>query len=60
MKKWLLPMLTQTFHKSDTNQDGCVDNTELNAFISRWQLDNVDVTIRELIEAIGLWKGGGC
>ncbi len=47
-------------HKSDTNQDGCVSMTELTAFISRWQLDSSNPTIRELIEAIGLWKRGGC
>jgi hypothetical protein len=32
--------------------------TELTAFIDRWKLNNQDVTIRELIEAIGLWKKG--
>jgi hypothetical protein len=45
-------------HKSDLDGDGCVDSTELSAFIDRWKMDNVDVTIRELIEAIGLWKRG--
>jgi len=30
----------------------------VNAFISRWQLNNLDVTLRELMEAIGLWKRG--
>jgi hypothetical protein len=34
--------------------------TELQAFIVRWQMDSSDHTIRELIEAIGLWKRGGC
>src|SRR4030042_1594917 len=43
-------------HKSDSDCDGCVDNSELSAFISRWQLDSSNPTIRELIEAIGLWK----
>ncbi|MCJ7816560.1 MAG: discoidin domain-containing protein, partial [Candidatus Aenigmarchaeota archaeon] len=38
--------------------DGCVDMNELNIFISRWQLNNLDVTLRELMEAIGLWKRG--
>jgi hypothetical protein len=28
------------------------------AFIDRWKVDNTDVSIRELIEAIGLWKKG--
>ncbi len=45
-------------HKSDTNCDGCVDMTELSAFIVRWLMNNQDVTIRELIEAIGLYKKG--
>ena len=41
-------------------QDGCVSPAELAAFIDRWKLSNADVTLRELIEAIGLWKRGGC
>jgi len=45
-------------HKSDSDCDGCVSMPELNAFIDRWKLNNQDVSIRELIEAIGLWKGG--
>jgi len=45
-------------HKSDTDCDGCVDNPELFAFIDRWKLSNVDVTLKEIIEAIGLWKRG--
>ena len=49
---------TQTFHKSDTNQDGCVQSTELSAFIDLWYLDSSSPTIRELIEAIGFWKRG--
>ena len=32
--------------------------TELMAFIDKWKLYNVDVTICELIEAIGLWNTG--
>jgi len=46
------------FHRWDTSQDGCVSNTELFAFIDRWQVSNVDVTLKELMEAIGLWKRG--
>lgn len=45
-------------HKSDTNCDGCVDMTELSPFISRWNINNLDVTMKELIEAIGLWNKG--
>jgi hypothetical protein len=47
-------------HKSDTNKDGCVSDTELAAFINRWYISSTDVTLRELMEAIGLWKRGGC
>jgi len=46
-------------HKSDNNPcDGCVDNLELPAFIDRWEVNNLDVTLKELMEAIGLWKRG--
>ena len=48
----------QSCHRSDTNCDSCVSMTELTAFIDRWKVSNADVTIRELIEAIGLWKRG--
>ncbi len=48
-------------HESDNSPcDGCVSLSELNNYIDRWHMDNQDVTIRELIEAIGLWKNGGC
>jgi hypothetical protein len=46
------------FHRSDINQNGCVDTTELSTFINRWKTSNSDVPIRELIEVIGLWKRG--
>ena len=50
-----------TCHKSDTNCNSCVEQTELTAFIDRWKVSNMDVTLKELIEAIGLWKAGtGC
>lgn len=48
-------------HEADNSPcDGCVSLSELNNYIDRWHYDNVDVTVRELIEAIGLWKRGGC
>lgn len=47
-----------SFSRSDTNKDGCVSDTELFAFIDRWKVSNVDVTLKDLIEAIGLWKKG--
>jgi len=51
---------SQQCHKSDTNKDGCVSNTELFAFIDLWKVDSSNPTLKELIEAIGLWKRGGC
>ncbi|MCJ7817138.1 MAG: hypothetical protein MUP55_04745, partial [Candidatus Aenigmarchaeota archaeon] len=45
-------------HKSDTNCDNCVDGLELFAFIDLWKINSSDVTLREIIEAIGLWKRG--
>jgi hypothetical protein len=47
-------------HKSDLDCSGCVSMAELQAFISRWYISNQDVTLRELMEAIGLWKRSGC
>ncbi|HJW96941.1 MAG TPA: LamG domain-containing protein [archaeon] len=49
---------SQQLHKSDTDKDGCVSSIELSAFIDLWYLDSSNPTIRELIEAIGLWKRG--
>ncbi|MCJ7817182.1 MAG: DNRLRE domain-containing protein, partial [Candidatus Aenigmarchaeota archaeon] len=46
------------YHEADTNHNGCIEMGELTAFITRWQLNNLDVTLRELMEAIGLWKRG--
>jgi hypothetical protein len=49
-------------HESDNNPcDGCVNIGELNAYIDRWKVNNQDVTLRKLMEAIGFWKAGtGC
>jgi hypothetical protein len=48
--------------RADNNPaDGCVSSAELTAFISRWFTSNQDVTMAELMQAIGLWKSGaGC
>jgi len=48
------------FHDADNNpQDGCISMIELIDYIGRWKNnDGVDMTL--LIEAIGIWKGGGC
>ena len=51
----------QTYHRSDTNQDGCIDTGEMVAFMDRWKISSQDVTMPELMESIGLWKAGiGC
>ena len=50
-----------SYHRSDTNQDGCVETGELMVFIDRWKISSQDVTMPELMESIRLWKGGyGC
>jgi len=38
--------------------DGCVNTTELTSFIDRWNMDSSNPTLRELMEAIGMWKAG--
>jgi hypothetical protein len=45
-------------HRSDSNSDGCVSMAELSAFLDLWRSDSSNPTIRELMEAIGLWKVG--
>ena len=46
---------------ADSNCDGCINNTEMNAFIGRWKANSSDVTLKELIGAMGIWKSGaGC
>jgi hypothetical protein len=46
-------------HKSELPLcDGCVEETELLAFIARWKINSSDPTLKELMEAIGLWKRG--
>ncbi|HJW97095.1 MAG TPA: LamG domain-containing protein, partial [archaeon] len=44
--------------RSDSNYDGCISDPELTAFIDFWHLDSSNPTLKELIEAIGLWKRG--
>jgi len=46
--------------KSDPDCNGCVDGTELTAFIGLWKADSSNPTLKELMEAIGYWKRGGC
>ena len=46
-------------HKSDIPPcDGCISDPELTAFIGLWKADSSDPTLKELMEAIGLWKAG--
>jgi hypothetical protein len=45
-------------HRSDSNHDGCTDGTELTSFINQWKLNDSNVTLSILIEAIALWKRG--
>ena len=53
------PVSCAQFNKADTNpQDVCVSMSELQVFINRWKVSNTDVTLKELIEAIGEWKRG--
>lgn len=42
-------------HKFDTDCDGCISITELMVVITKWKAG--EVSIEELIEAIGIWKG---
>ena len=54
----VLLISAQQCHPSDSDCDGCVSGTELSAFIGLWYLDSSNPTLKELIEAIGLWKRG--
>jgi hypothetical protein len=38
--------------------NGCVSMSELTTFIDRWEVDNQDVNIREIISALAEWKRG--
>jgi hypothetical protein len=50
---------TRGYHKSDTSPPyDCVDSNELTAFIARWKVNSSDPTLKELMEAIGLWQRG--
>jgi hypothetical protein len=57
----VLEQYKSSFHRADTNQDHCIETRELLAFIDRWKVSSKDVTMPELMEAIGLWnQGTGC
>ena len=49
------------YHRADNNpQDGNVCMGELLDFIASWKYDSTAYPMREMMEAIGLWKVGGC
>ena len=48
-------------NRADMNENGCIDEIELINFIDRWKFSVADVSISEMMEAVGLWKEGvGC
>jgi hypothetical protein len=47
-----------TYHPADTDQSGCVSITELTAYITLWKQNSQQVSIKQLIDAIALWKAG--
>ena len=49
------------YHRSDMNQDGCVELDEMLSFLDRWKISIADVPMPEMMESISLWKSGiGC
>ena len=52
----------QHHHQADNNpQNGCILENELTAFIALWKQDSTTYPMREMMEAITLWKAGtGC
>ena len=50
----------QTYHEADTDENCEIDIDELMAFMNRWRVSIADVGMVEMMEAIGLWKGGNC
>ena len=52
----------QQYHRADTEIPfGCVDMQELTNFISLWHTDSTAYPMREMMEAVSLWKSGaGC
>jgi hypothetical protein len=51
----------ETSHRADASGEGCIDMTELIAFITLWYQDSIAYPITEMMDAVGLWKSGtGC
>jgi hypothetical protein len=44
--------------RGDVNLDGKIDISELQTFINRWLVNSQDVSLPEMITAIGKWKRG--
>jgi len=53
---WITELDYGFCHKSNSDCNSCVSDTELFAFIDQWKVDSSNPTLKELIEAIGLWK----
>jgi cysteine-rich repeat protein len=49
---------TSSYHRADTNKNGCIDFDEIGAFIDRWYIDSADVGMVELVRALEIWKEG--
>ena len=50
-----------SYHRSDTNLNGCIETGEMIAFMDRWKISSTDVSMAELMESISLRKAGtGC
>jgi hypothetical protein len=46
-------------HIADNNPcDGCIDGSEIIGYINLWKANSQQVSIAQLIDAIGLWKNG--
>jgi hypothetical protein len=53
--------LVRACHRVDHDCQGCVIMGELVGFLDFWKSPGTDIAMPELMEAIGLWKGGiGC
>jgi photosystem II stability/assembly factor-like uncharacterized protein len=47
------------YNRADINpQDGCIDLDEMLVFMNRWKASVADVSMPEMMTAIGLWKAG--
>ena len=57
----IMNIYNANYHRSDTNRNNCIEINEMLSFLDRWKISIADVPMPELMESIGLWKGGsGC